>query len=191
MGVTCPLGNNLDEMWRRAVGGESGIGPMARTDPSAYGCQVAGEVDGFEPERYIDRRDARRMARFSQFAVAVSRQAIEHAGLELDDIDRERVGTFWGSGGGGLPQTDRTLIERGGHRLDPLYMAKMLPNMAAGNVSIQLGLLGYTNTVSTACAAGTQAIGDAVEVIRRGAADVMMAGGVHGRSSRPRQPPAR
>ena len=120
------------------------------------------------------------MARFSQFAVATARQAVEQAGLDLDSIDRQRVGTIWGNGGGGLPQTEeamRTILNRGGQRVDPLYVAKMLPNMAAGNVTIQLGLLGYTNTVSTACASGVQAIGDAVEVIRRQAADVMLAGG--------------
>jgi 3-oxoacyl-[acyl-carrier-protein] synthase II len=153
---------------------------MTQIDPNGYGCHVAGEVDGFEPTDYLDRRDARRMARFSQFAVATARQAVEQAGLDLDSIDRQRAGTIWGSGGGGLPQTDqamRTILSRGGQRVDPLYMAKMLPNMAAGNVTIQLGLLGYTNTVSTACAAGVQAIGDAMEVIRRRAADVMLAGG--------------
>ena len=120
------------------------------------------------------------MARFSQFAVATARQAVEQAGLDLDSIDRQRVGTIWGNGGGGLPQTEeamRTILNRGGQRVGPLYVAKMLPNMAAGNVTIQLGLLGYTNTVSTACASGVQAIGDAVEVIRRQAADVMLAGG--------------
>jgi 3-oxoacyl-[acyl-carrier-protein] synthase II len=180
MGVVSPLGNSVAEMWDRAVAGRSGIGRITQIDPTGYACQVAGEVDGFEPTDYLGRRDARRMARFSQFAVATARQAVEQAGLDLDSLDRRRAGTIWGNVGGGLPNTDetmRTILSRGGQRVDPLYMAKMLPNMAAGNVTIQLGLLGYTNTVSTACAAGLQAIGDAVEVIRRDAADVMLAGG--------------
>ena len=180
MGVVSPLGNSVAQMWGRAVAGQSGIRRITQIDPDGYACQVAGEVDGFEPTDYLDRRDARRMARFSQFAVATARQAVEQAALDLDGVDRQRAGTIWGNVGGGLPNTDatmRTILSRGGKRVDPLYMAKMLPNMAAGNVTIQLGLLGYTNTVSTACAAGLQAIGDAVEVIRRDAADVMLAGG--------------
>jgi len=112
--------------------------------------------------------------------VATAKQAVAKAGLDLSTLDLTRVGAVCGNGGGGLPETDgamRTLMRRGGMRVDPLYLAKMLPNMSAGNVTIQLGLLGYTNTVSTACAAGTQAIGDAAEIIRRGAAEVMIAGG--------------
>jgi 3-oxoacyl-[acyl-carrier-protein] synthase II len=141
---------------------------------------VGGEVRGFEPAEHMDRKDARRMARFAQLAVAASRQAVAQAGLDLGAIDLERAGMVCGTGGASLPETEqamRTIVERGGAKVEPLYMAKMLPNMAAANVTIQLGLLGYTNTVTTACAAGTQAIGDAAAVIRRGAADVMIAGG--------------
>ncbi len=184
MGVVSPLGNNVDEMWANAIAGRSGIGRLSiideLDDPDTYPCQVAGEVQGFDPTEYMDRKDARRMARFSQFAVAAAKQAVAHAQLDLPNEDRARIGTICGNGGGGLPNTDqamRTLLRRGGMRVDPLYLAKMLPNLSAGNVTIQLGLLGYTNTVTTACAAGTQALGDAAEVIRRGAADVMIAGG--------------
>ena len=184
VGVVSPLGNNVDEMWENAIAGRSGIGRLSiideLDDPDTYPCQVAGEVEGFDPTEYMDRKDARRMARFSQFAVAAAKQAVAHAQLDLSNEDRARVGTICGNGGGGLPNTDqamRTLLRRGGMRVDPLYLAKMLPNLSAGNVTIQLGLLGYTNTVTTACAAGTQALGDATEVIRRGAADVMIAGG--------------
>jgi 3-oxoacyl-[acyl-carrier-protein] synthase II len=180
MGVLSPLGNSVDAMWSRAIEGHSGIGRLTLVDPEGYPCQVGGEVRGFEPTEYMDRKDARRMARFSQFAVAASKQAVAHAGLDLDSIDRSRVGAVCGNGGGGMPETDnamRTILGRGGMKVDPLYVAKFLPNMAAGNVTIQLGLFGYTNTVTTACAAGTQAIGDATEVIRRGHADVMLAGG--------------
>ncbi len=180
MGALTPLGNSVEELWGAAVAGRSGIRRLTLVDPEGYPCQVGGEVQDFDPTEYMDRKTARRMARFSQFAVAASRQALAHSGLDLDAEDRERVGTILGNGGGGLPNTDgamRTIIGRGGSRVDPLYIAKMLPNMAAGNVTIQLGLLGYTNTVSTACASGTQALGDAAEVIRRGAAEVMFAGG--------------
>ena len=184
IGVLSPLGNSVDEMWEAAIAGRSGIGRLSILDqidnPEAYGCQVSGEVHDFEPTDYMDRKVARRMARFSQFAVATSKQAVANAQLDLTVEDRERVGTIVGNGGGGMPDTDkamRTMISRGGMKVDPLYIAKMLSNMGAGNVTIQLQLLGYTNTVTTACAAGTQAIGDASEVIRRGAADVMLAGG--------------
>jgi 3-oxoacyl-[acyl-carrier-protein] synthase II len=180
MGVLSPLGNSVDAMWSRAVEGQSGIGRLTLVDPEGYPCQVGGEVRDFEPTEYMDRTDARRMARFSQFAVAASRQAVAQAGLDLDSIDRSRAGAVCGNGGGGMPETDnamRTILGRGGMKVDPLYVAKFLPNMAAGNVTIRLGLFGYTNTVTTACAAATQAIGDATEVIRRGHADVMLAGG--------------
>lgn len=180
MGAVTPLGNSVDAMWAAAIAGQSGLGRLTLIDPSNYPCQVGGEVRDFDPTQYMDRKDARRMARFSQFAVAAARQALAHSGLDLGTIDSERVGAIVGNGGGGLPNTDeamRTMLERGGSKVDPLFIAKMLPNMAAGNVTIHLGLLGYTNTVTTACAAGTQAIGDAAEVIRRGTADVMFAGG--------------
>jgi 3-oxoacyl-[acyl-carrier-protein] synthase II len=183
-GVISSLGNTTDEMWESAIAARSGTGRLSLIDDiegaEAYPCQVSGEVRDFDPTDYLNRKDARRMARFSQFAVATSKQAVEAAGLDLAQENVERVGTVFGNGGGGLPNTDqamRTLLKRGGMRVDPLYIAKMLPNMGAGNITIQLGLLGYTNTVTTACAAGTQAVGDATEVIRRGAADVMLAGG--------------
>lgn len=180
MGALSPIGNDVPSMWRAALEGRSGIRRLSLVDPSNYPAQTGGEVQDFDPTAYMDRRDARRMARFSQFAVAAARQAVEQASLDLAHEERGRIGIVMGNGGGGLPNTDetmRTILQRGGSKVDPLFMAKMLPNMAAANVTIQLGLLGYTNTVSTACAAGTQAIGDALEVIRSGRADVMLAGG--------------
>ena len=180
MGVISPLGNEVGEMWERALAGESGITALTAIDPSGYPCRVAGQVHDFDPAHWMDRRTARRMARFSQFAIAAGKQAIADAGLDLEAMDRERVGTVLGNGGGGVPDTDRamrTILERGGLKIDPLYLPKMLSNMAAGNLTIQLGLRGYTNTVTTACAAATQALGDAAEVIRRGDADAMLAGG--------------
>jgi len=170
----------VDSFWAAAIAGQSGIRPFYELDASGYPCQVAGEVLDFDPMAYMDHRSARRMARFSQFAVATAQQAVEHAKLDLKTINRERAGVVIGNGGGGYPNVEfanRTMLSRGGMKLDPLYVAKWLPNMAAANVTIQLGLNGFTNTVVTACASGTQAIGEAVEVIRRGAADLMLAGG--------------
>ncbi len=180
MGVISPLGNSVEEMWERSLAGESGITALTAIDPSGYPCRVAGQVHDFDPAHWMDRRTARRMARFSQFAIAAGKQAIAAADLDLEAMDRGRVGTVLGNGGGGVPDTDRamrTILERGGLKIDPLYLPKMLSNMAAGNLTIQLGLRGYTNTVATACAAATQALGDAAEVIRRGDADAMLAGG--------------
>ena len=180
MGALTPLGVGVDRFWENAVAGRSGIRRMTLADPTNYPCQIAGEVPDFDYTQFMDRKDGRRMARFSQYAVAGTRMAIDDAALDLEAVDRERVGVLIGNGGGGIPNDDesmRTLMERGGMKVDPFYISKRLNNMAGGNISIQFGLLGYNNTVSTACAAGTQAIGDAVEVIRRGAADVMIAGG--------------
>jgi 3-oxoacyl-[acyl-carrier-protein] synthase II len=180
LGVISPLGIGLDAFWSAAIEGRSGVGRMTLADPSAYPCQVAGECLDFDYTQYMDRKDGRRMARFSQMAVAASRMALNHAGIDLDAEDRERIGVVMGNGGGGLPNDEEavhTMDARGGMKVDPFYVSKRLSNMAGGNVAIQFGLLGYNNTVTTACAAGTQAIGDAVEVIRRGGADVMLAGG--------------
>ena len=180
MGVVAPLGIGLDEFWANAIAGRSGVGRMTQADPTNYPCQVAGEVNDFDYTLYMDRKDGRRMARFSQLAIAAARMAIDHAGLDLERVDRERVGVVMGNGGGGLPndlEAVRTIDSRGGMKVDPFYVSKRLSNMAGGNVAIQFGLLGYNTTVTTACAAGTQAIGEAMEVIRRGAADVVIAGG--------------
>ncbi len=180
MGVLCPLGIGVEAFWERAVAGLSGIGPMTQTDPTNYPCQIAGEVQDFDYTRYMDRKVGRRMARFSQLAIAATALALEQAGIDLDEADRERIGVVMGNGGGGVPHDEeamRTIVDRGGAKVDPFYISKRLSNMAGGNVAIQYGLLGFNNTVTTACAAGTQAIGDALEVIRRGTADVMLAGG--------------
>lgn len=180
LGVIAPLGIGLEVFWENATAGRSGVRLMQQADTTHYPCKVAGEANEFDYTRYMDRKDGRRMARFSQMAVSASRMALEHAGLDLDAEDRERVGVVMGNGGGGLPndmEAVTTMQSRGGMKVDPFYVSKRLSNMAGANVAIQLGLLGYNNTVTTACAAGTQSIGDAVEVIRRGAADVMFAGG--------------
>ena len=180
MGAITPLGNSVEQFWQGCLEGRSGIDYLSQFDASTYPVRIAGEVKGFDPEDYMERREARRMARFSQFAVAAARQAIEGAGLRPEREDRERIGVLLGVGIGGFPNVDegmRTVVSRGGMRLDPFFIAKMLPNMAAAHVAMQFGLKGYNNTVTTACAAATQAMGDALELIRRGWADVVITGG--------------
>ena len=180
MGAVTPLGDSIDEYWASLVKGKSGIGPMTLADPTDFPCKVAGEIPDFDPAKYIDRREARRMARFSQTAVAAAALAIEDAGLNLSAEDEERLGVVMGNGNGGFPDTEanaRTLVNRGGMRVSPFFIPMILPNMAAANVSRLFGLKGYTSTVITACAAGNQGIGEAAEAIRRGAADVVLGGG--------------
>ena len=180
MGAVTPLGESVNEYWDGLVQGRSGIRGMTLADPAAYPCKVAGEVPGFDAGKYVNPREARRMARFSQMAIAAAALAIEDAGLDLSAEDEERLGVVMGNGNGGFPTTEdnaRTLVRRGGMRVSPYFIPMILPNMAAANVSRIFGLKGYTSTVITACAAGTQGIGEAAEAIRRGAADVVLGGG--------------
>ena len=180
MGAITPLGETVEEYWGSLTAGRSGIGPMTLCDPSEYPSQISGEVSGFDPGDYIDRREHRRMARFSQMAVAAAANAIADAELNLAAEDLDRVGVVMGNGNGGFPTTEdnaRILVRRGGMRMSPFFIPMILPNMAAANVSRLYGLRGYTSTVITACAAGTQAIGDAAAALGRGAADVILAGG--------------
>ncbi|HEY5639997.1 MAG TPA: beta-ketoacyl-ACP synthase II [Dehalococcoidia bacterium] len=180
MGAITPIGNTVQEFWENAVDGKSGLGILQAFDHSAYPVHVAGEVKGFDPEEYMDRRVARRMGRFSQFAMAGTAQALRQADLDLEDTNRDRVGVLLGNGIGGLEESQegvRTVDRRGGMRLDPFYFPKMLPNMASAHIALNFGARGYNNTVITACAAGTQAIGDAMDLVRSGRVDVCITGG--------------
>lgn len=180
MGAMTPLGESIDEYWDNLANGRSGIGPMTLCDPSEFPSRISGEVTGFDPGDYIDRREHRRMARFSQMAVAAAGVAIEDAGLNLSKEDTDRIGVVMGNGNGGFPTTEdnaRILVRRGGMRMSPFFIPMILPNMAAANVSRIYGLKGYTSTVITACAAGTQAIGEAAVALQRGVADVILGGG--------------
>ncbi len=153
---------------------------MTQFDASAYPYRFTGEVKGFDPLDHMDRREARRMSRFSQFAVAASREALQAAELDLERQDRSMVGVVLGNGIGGLPSIEQavhTIRDKSGLRIDPLFMPKMLPNMAAAQLSLVLGAKGYSNTVITACAAGTQAMGDSLDLIRCGRAEVVLTGG--------------
>ncbi len=180
MGVVTPLGDAVDEYWESLVHGKSGVGPITLADVTTYPSKIAGEVKGFDPGQYMDPKDARRMARFSQLAVASAGLAIEDAGFNLAKLDQNRMGVVMGNGNGGFPTTEenaRILVKRGGMRVSPYFIPMILPNMAAANVSRVFGLKGYTSTVATACAAGNQAIGEAADVVKRGAADVVLGGG--------------
>ncbi len=180
MGAITPIGNSVQEFWASCLAGKSGISILTSFDHSAYPIHIAGEIKNFDPEEHMDRRDARRMARFSQFAIAATQEAISQAELEMDEVERTRVGVLIGNGIGGLVETQeavRTMDERGGMKIDPFYYPKMLPNMAAAHIALHIGAKGYNNTVITACAAGTQALGDALDLVRAGRVDVAIAGG--------------
>jgi 3-oxoacyl-[acyl-carrier-protein] synthase II len=179
MGAVTPLGLTVAEYWQGLAAGRSGIGPLTRCDPTGLSCKVAAEVKGFDPCDFISAKQARHTARFSQFAIASARMAIEDADLDLAKEDQERLGVCLGNGIGGLPETEEgcQLIFRGETKLNPFFMPMVLANMAAGQVSLTFGLKGFTSTVITSCAAAAQAIGEGAEVIRRGGADVIVAGG--------------
>lgn len=180
MGVMSPLGETVEQYWDGLINGRSGVGPMTLCDPSDYPCQVAGEVRGFDPEQYINPRESRRMARFSQLATAASMRALEDSGLDLSLEEPHRLGVTLGNGIGGIPTIEEqceVMVSKGGMRVSPHFIPMILPNMAAGNVSRFLGLKGFTSTVITACAAGTQAIAEATEIIRGGRAEIVFTGG--------------
>ena len=180
IGAITPLGQGVDAFWENLVAGKPGIGPMTLCDPTDYPCRIAGEVRDFDPSQYLDNREARRMARFSQLAVAAGMRAVESSSLDMSKEDAFRVGVMLGNGNGGFPTLEencRVLASRGGMRMSPFFFPMILPNMAAANVSRVTGAKGYNSTTTTACAASNQAMGEALEVIRRGVADVVLAGG--------------
>jgi len=180
MGAITPIGNTVEDFWQSCLAGRSGIGPVTQFDATGYPTQIVAEVRGFDPLDHMDRRHARRMSRFSQFAIAGTRQALDQSELDLEKEDRARVGVLIGNGIGGLKDTEatvHTIGEKGGMRIDPFFLPRMLPNMAAAQISMLFGIKGYSNTVITACAAGTQAMGDAMDLIRSGRADVAITGG--------------
>jgi 3-oxoacyl-[acyl-carrier-protein] synthase II len=180
LGLVTSLGIGRAENWANAVAGRSGAATIAGFDPSDSATKIACEVKGFEPTDFIERRSARRMDRFAQFAVAAARLALEDADLEVTDAMRPRAGAIVGSGIGGLDTfVEQTLVahERGPDRVSPLFIPMVIANMAGAQVSMELGLKGPLSCISTACASGNHALGDATEVIRRGQADVMLAGG--------------
>jgi len=177
--VTC-LGNSVKQFWTGVKNGQSGIREISLVSPDGFPCKVSGEIQDFDTADYMDRKEARRMARFSQFAVVAAQQAVADSKINFEDEDLDRIGVLIGTGSGGLPETDQQAeirVKRGVGRMSPYYIPMMLVNMASANISHTFNLTGYTNTCVTACAASTQAIGEAAEVIRRGDADVIVTGG--------------
>jgi 3-oxoacyl-[acyl-carrier-protein] synthase II len=181
MGAVTPLGTGLDAYWSGLVAGRSGVGAITAFDAGALECRIAGQVPDFDPLDWLeDRKEARRLARFSQFAIAASRQALADAGLAVSAGNASRVGVCIGSGMGGLGALEEqfdVLRDRGPGRVSPFTVPMMIPNMAAGNVAIAVGAQGPNTCPVTACASGSHAIGEAYEIIRRGDADAVLAGG--------------
>ena len=180
MGAITPIGNSVEEFWNGIKEGKTGFGPITYFDTADYRCKLAAEVKDFDPAQYMDKKSARRMERFCQFAVAAAGQAISDAGLTMEQEDPYMVGCSVGSGIGSLQAMEREydrLKEKGPGRVGPMLVPLMISNMATGNVSIAYGLKGKSLNVVTACATGTHSIGEAYRTIQYGDADVMIAGG--------------
>ena len=182
LGTINPLGHSVDDSWKAALDGVSGIGPITQFDSSDVVTQFAAEVKDWDPETVMPKKEARRLDKFAQFFIAAAQQAIDDAGVDCidDEENAARAGVMLGSGMGGMLSFDeqlRVLIDRGADRVSPLAVTMIIPNEAAGLASIRFNFQGPVSCVVTACAASANAIGDAAEVIRRGAADVMLAGG--------------
>ena len=180
LGAITPIGNNVEAFWNGLKEKKVGIGPITYFDTADYKAKLAGEVKDFDPKQYMDPKAAKRMEKFCQFAVCAAKEAIEDAGLNMEQEDPFRVGVSVGSGIGSLQSVEREyskMLQKGPNRVNPLLVPLMISNMAAGNVSIQFGMRGKCINVVTACATGTHSIGEAFRTIQYGDADVMIAGG--------------
>lgn len=183
MGAVTPIGVGVDAFWEGIVQEKTGFAPISYFDTTGYKCTLAAQVKDFNPEDYMDKKTARRMEKFCQYAVVAAKEAIEDAGLNMEEEDAYMVGCSVGNGVGSLQAMEREhvrLLEKGPGRVAPLLVPLMITNMAAGNVSIQFGLKGKSINVVTACATGTHSIGEAFRTIQYGDADVMIAGGTEG-----------
>lgn len=180
LGAVSPIGLDVDTMWNNAINGVSGVDVLTRVDREQFPMKVAAEVKDFDPTNFIDKKDARKMDRFTQFAVASTFMALKDANLEITDDIAPRVGVWIGSGIGGMEtyeQQFRIFIDKGYRRVSPFFVPMMIPDMASGQVSIMTGAKGINSCSVTACASGTNSIGDAFKVIERGDADIMITGG--------------
>jgi 3-oxoacyl-[acyl-carrier-protein] synthase II/nodulation protein E len=179
LGAITPLGNDINTFWNNISNGVSGIGLLTRL-PDEFPAKVAAEVKDFQPEKYIDPKEAKKMDRFTQYAIAASKLAMEDSNLNINDENAHRVGVWIGSGIGGMEtyeQQYKVFQEKGYRRVSPFFVPMLIPDMASGQVSIMLGAKGMNSCTVTACASGTNSIGDAFKVIQRGDADVMITGG--------------
>ena len=180
IGAVSPLGNTIEDTWAAIKAGKSGVGPLTRVDAEKFSAKVAAEVKDFDIEQYVERKEARKMDRFTQYALAAALMAHKDSGLQVNESNAERVGVWIGSGIGGMETYEQqflTFQERGARRVSPFFIPMLIPDMASGQVSIYLGAKGPNSCSVTACASGTNSIGDAFKVIERGDADVMITGG--------------
>jgi 3-oxoacyl-[acyl-carrier-protein] synthase II len=180
LGVLSPVGIGKEAYWQALLRGQSGIDRLTRFDSSLYDSKIAGEVKDFVPEQFLDRKEMRRMDRFTQFGVAASKLAVEDAALDISQEDPEKIGVVIGSGIGGIEtlcEQHSVLLNKGPNRVSPLFIPMIIGNMAAGQIAICLGPKGPNITVVTACASGTNAVGEAYLMLQRGAAEVVLAGG--------------
>jgi 3-oxoacyl-[acyl-carrier-protein] synthase II len=180
MGAVAPNGIGIQSFWQNIVGGVSGIGPITRFDASKHDARIAGEVKGFDPLQWLEKKDVRKMDLFIQYAVAAAQMAYDDSGLKVTDENRERVGVFVGTGMGGIPaleESHKVLLEKGPGRISAFFIPSIITNLASGQISMRFGMKGPNSCVCTACATGNHAIGDSFRILQRGEADVMLAGG--------------
>lgn len=180
VGIITPLGIGVEKSWEGLLAGKSGVRRITQFDSSQFPTKIAGEVEGFNPEDYIEIKEIKKMDRFIQLAIAAAHIALEDSGLKIADDNAERVGVIVGSGIGGLSSLERyhtVLTEKGPRKLSPFFIPMLIINLASGQISILFGAKGPNSAVATACATGSHAIGDAFKIIQRGDADVMIAGG--------------
>ncbi|MCG0278116.1 MAG: beta-ketoacyl-ACP synthase II [Thermanaeromonas sp.] len=180
IGVISPIGNDKDTFWQSLVEGKSGITNISRFDASQFPTRFAAEVKDFDPTRFLERKEAKRMDRFSQYAVVAAKMALQDAGLDVNKVGPDRVGVVFATGIGGMEtfeEQTRVLVEKGPGKISPFFVPMMIANMAAGQIAIQTGARGINFTVVNACAAGTNAVGEAFRVLQRGEADVVITGG--------------
>lgn len=180
MGAVTPLGLDVESTWNGIKEGVSGVGPLTRVDADAFPMKVAAEITDFDPGSFMDKKEARKMDRFTQYAVAASLMALKDSGLDINETNAPRIGVWIGSGIGGMEtyeQQFHNFIEKGQRRVSPFFVPMLIPDMASGQVSIITGAKGVNSCSVTACASGTNSIGDAFKVIQRGDADAMITGG--------------
>jgi 3-oxoacyl-[acyl-carrier-protein] synthase II len=180
VGAVAPNGIGIESFWSNLIRGVSGVAPITRFDASKHDTQIAGEVKGFDPLQWMEKKEVRRMDLFIQFAIAAAQMAYDDSGLKVTDENRERIGVFVGTGMGGIPaleESHKILMERGPGRISAYFIPSIITNMGSGQISMRFGMKGPNSCVCTACATGNHAIGDSFRLIQRGEADVMLAGG--------------
>ncbi len=180
LGCVTPIGIGKNEFWKSIKSGKSGVGPITRFDTSDFTSKIAAEVKDFKPEDYLDKKDAKRMDRFTQYAVVAARLAIEDGAIDLEELDKNNIGVILGTGIGGIETFEtehKKLLERGPKRVSPLLIPMMISNMGAAQISMDLGLKGSSMTITTACASATHAIGESFRMIEKGVMDMIVTGG--------------